>query len=78
MASQPESVLVFFNFKHCFGHHWDGQDCQPIAAFLAIYFLPSGPLLKPLRAQIKGLPIDTPLKLFTISDFPLRTESLAS
>ena len=36
-----------------------------------------GPLLNPLRAQIRALPIDASFKLFTINNFLLRTESLA-
>ena len=50
----------------------------PLLPFWAILSLPLGLPLDPLKAQTKRLPIDSPSKLLTISNFPLRTESPAS
>ena len=61
MASQPESVPIFSTSSTVFGHLWDSQDGQPIAAFIAIQPPSSGPLLNPLMAQIKKATYRCPL-----------------
>ena len=74
----PGKWAYFFILSAVFNHLLDGWGGQPIATFLTIQFLPSGFLLNPLMAQIKGLPIDAPFKLFAINNFPWRTDFLTS
>ena len=53
-----QKVCLFSYFKHCFWPSLRWQGWPAYSAFLAIQFLPSWPLLNPLRAKTKKATLD--------------------
>ena len=73
-----ECVLLFYS-KHCFGHHWAGQDGWFVVAFLFLCFLKSSIFyMTLLGTQTKKLPLATLFKPLKTDKYCLETVSRAS